>query len=98
MLNNNNDIIVESLCNCDIFKPEIDMKVECKIDMIHVNGIFVSKYKIKILIPESSNNYSYKQSHFIYNGKSYNVNDTITIRIVNIRYDKYTYSCIGKLI
>jgi len=98
MLNNNNDIIVESLCNCDIFKPEIDMNVECKIDMIHINGIFVSKYKIKILIPESSNNYSYKQNHFIYNKKSYYVNDNITIRIINIRYDKHTYSCIGKLI
>ena len=97
-INNNTEIIIESLCNCVIFKPEIGMKVKCIIDMIHVNGIFVSKYKIKILIPSSSNDYEYKHDSFIVENKEYRIGDEIDIEIVNIRYDKYIYSCIGKLI
>ncbi len=97
-LNNNNQIIVESLCDCDIFKPEIGMKISCVIDMIHVNGIFVSKYKIKILIPSSNNGYEYCNNTFKVDGEEYSVGDSIDVEIVNIRYDKFVYSCIGKLI
>jgi DNA-directed RNA polymerase subunit E'/Rpb7 len=97
-LNNDSQIIVESLCNCNIFKPDIGMKVDCVIDMIHINGIFVSKYTIKILIPSSNNNYEYCNNSFKMGGKEFKVGDTIQIEIVNIRYDKYIYSCIGKLI
>ena len=97
-INNNTEIIVESLCDCLIFKPEIGLKVRCAIDMIHVNGIFVSKYTIKILIPSSTNEYEYKHDSFIVGDKEYNIGDEIDIEIVNIRYDKYIYSCIGKLI
>lgn len=97
-ISNNTEIIVESLCNCVIFKPEIGLIVRCTIDMIHVNGIFVSKYKIKILIPSSTNEYEYKHESFIVDDKEYRLGDDIDIEIVNIRYDKYIYSCIGKLI
>ena len=97
-ISNNSDIIVESLCNCIIFKPEIGSRVRCTIDMIHVNGIFVSKYKIKILIPSSINEYEYKHETFVVGDEEYRIGDEIDIEIVNIRYDKYIYSCIGKLI
>ena len=97
-INNSTEIIIESLCNCEIFKPEIGLNVRCVIDMIHVNGIFVSKYKIKILIPSSTNEYEYKYESFVVGGKEYRIGDDIEIEIVNIRYDKYVYSCIGKLI
>lgn len=97
-INNSTEIIVESLCNCEIFKPEIGLKVRCIIDMIHVNGIFVSKYKIKILIPSSTNEYEYKYESFVVGEKEYKIGNDIEIEIVNIRYDKYVYSCIGKLI
>jgi DNA-directed RNA polymerase subunit E'/Rpb7 len=97
-LNNNSEIIVESLCNCNIFKPEVGVIVKCVIDMIHINGIFVSIYKVKILIPSSSNEYEYFGNSFKIKNKTYNVGDELNIEIVNIRYDKYVYSCIGKLI
>ena len=97
-INNSTEIIIESLCNCEIFKPEIGLNVRCVIDMIHVNGIFVSKYKIKILIPSSTNEYEYKYESFVVGEKEYRIGDDIEIEIVNIRYDKYVYSCIGKLI
>ena len=97
-ISNNTEIIVESLCNCVIFKPEIGLKVRCIIDMIHINGIFVSKYKIKILIPSSTNEYEYKHESFVVGDEEYRIGDEIDVEIVNIRYDKYIYSCIGKLI
>jgi DNA-directed RNA polymerase subunit E'/Rpb7 len=97
-LNNNSEIIVESLCNCNIFKPEVGLKINCVIDMIHINGIFVSIYKIKILIPSTTNQYEYLGNSFKINNIQYNIGDYIDIEIVNIRYDKYVYSCIGKLI
>tara|TARA_Y100000591_G_scaffold329343_2_gene357707 strand:+ start:358 stop:822 length:465 start_codon:yes stop_codon:yes gene_type:complete len=97
-LNNNSEIIVESLCDCDIFKPILGMKVRCIIDMIHINGIFVSKYEIKILIP-SSDDYEYHKDFFkTRDGSKYSIGDELDIEIVNIRYDKFIYSCIGKLI
>lgn len=97
-LNNQSEIVVESLCECEMFKPEIDATITCVIDMIHVNGIFVSKYDIKILIPSNSNDYVYNVNVFSVNGKEYKIGDDIDIIIVNIRYDKNVYSCIGKLI
>jgi len=97
-LDNNSQIVVESLCSCQIFKPEIGMKVTCTINMIHVNGIFVNKYDIKILVPSSNNDYEYNNDSFKFNNKKYKVGDNLDIEIINIRYDKSVYSCIGKLI
>ena len=97
-LNNNSNIIVESLCDCDIFKPDVGIKVRGVIDMIHINGIFVRKYEIKILIPSSGNDYTYCDNTFKYGGKEYKKGDEIDVEIINIRYDKFIYSCIGKLI
>ena len=74
------------------------MKVNCIIDMIHINGIFVSKHDIKILIPSSTNEYEYNNDSFKIGTTNYEVGDSINIEIINIRYDKYIYSCIGKLI
>jgi hypothetical protein len=97
-LNNNSEIVIESLCDCNIFKPEVGIKVNCVIDMIHINGIFVRKYEIKILLPSSNNDYEYIGNSFKVGKKEYNIGDEIEIEIVNIRYDKFIYSCIGKLI
>lgn len=97
-ISNNTEIVVESLCDCVIFKPNIGLTVTCTIDMIHINGIFVSKYKIKILIPSSTNEYEYRHDSFVVDGEEYKIGDKIDIEIVNIRYDKFIYSCIGKLI
>tara|TARA_Y100000591_G_C21702498_1_gene629025 strand:- start:369 stop:833 length:465 start_codon:yes stop_codon:yes gene_type:complete len=97
-LNNNSEIVIESLCDCDLFKPEVGMIVNCVIDMIHVNGIFVRKYEIKILLPSTSNDYEYIGNSFKVGNKEYKIGDNIDVEIVNIRYDKFIYSCIGKLI
>ena len=96
-IDNNNQIIVKSYCNCDIFKPEVGSIIDCTINLIHINGIFLNKYGIKIIVP-SSNDYQYSQSKIIYNNKHYIVGDTITIKIIDVRYDKFTYSCVGNLI
>ena len=97
-LDNNSQIVVESLCYCNMFKPEIGMKVTCTINMIHVNGIFVTKYDIKILVQSSNNDYEYNNDSFKFNNERYKVGDSLDIEIINIRYDKCVYSCIGKLI
>lgn len=97
-INNNSEIIVESLCDCNIFKPDVGIQVRCVIDMIHINGIFVRIHKIKILIPSSTNDYEYLGNSFKIKDKMYKVGDELDVEIVNVRYDKYIYSCIGKLI
>ena len=97
MLDKANNIIIRSLCNCNIFKPIIGNQLVCKIDMIHINGIFVSKYDIRILIP-SSDSYTYNNNTFTYKDKLYNKGDEICIELINIRFEKYIYTCIAKLV
>jgi hypothetical protein len=96
-LSNNNEIIVVSECNCNIIKPEKGLELSCKIDMIHVNGIFVNMRGIKMLIP-NSDDYNYNNEYFIYKEDTYKIGDEIMVEIVNVRYDKFVYTCIGKLI
>lgn len=96
-INNCNEIIIKSKCDCVVFKPVVGMKLECKIDLIHINGLFLNTFGIKIMVP-SSDNYIYKHDHIIFNNVKYNVGDNINICIVNVRFYKNIYSCIGKLI
>ena len=96
-INNNNDIIIVSKCNCSIFKPIPNMEVNCKIDLIHVNGLFMSKYDIKIMVPKSDE-YIFKSDHILINNKKYIVGNNLDIIIIDVRYYKNIYSCIGKLI
>jgi hypothetical protein len=96
-LNNSNEIIIKSKCDCIVFKPIVGMELDCKIDLIHINGLFLNKYGIKIMVP-SSGDYIYKQDHIVLNNVKYKVNDNISISIVNVRFYKNIYSCIGKLI
>ena len=97
LLTNNNQIDMISVCECDIIKPEIDMEVECVIDMIHVNGIFVNMCGIKMLIP-NSDEYEYYNEYFVYKNNKYIIGDNIKVKIINVRYDRYMYTCIGNLI
>jgi DNA-directed RNA polymerase subunit E'/Rpb7 len=96
-INNNNEIIVESYCNCDVFKPVIGMEVECIISLIHVNGIFMGKHGVKMIV-SSSDDYEYSENKFRCDDKDYVVGDSISVTIVDVRYDKFSYSCVGKLI
>ena len=96
-IDNETNIIVKSYCNCKVFKPVVGMEVECKIDIIHVHGIFLSNNGIKMIVP-SSDNYRYEINKFIFGTREYIVGDKIRIKIMNVRYDKFTYSCVGKLI
>lgn len=97
VINNNNDIIVKSKCECEIFNPIVGDDMDCNIDLIHINGVFMSKYGIKIIVP-SSDDYKYNSNYIEVGGRKFRVGDNITIRIVNVRYDKFTYSCIGKIL
>ena len=96
-IDTNNNIMVNSLCDCEIFKPVIGAQLECQIDMIHINGIFVSKYDIKILIM-SNESYTYNNNKFTYKDKVYVKGDSILVEITNVRFEKYVYTCIGKLV
>tara|TARA_E500000331_G_C16871504_1_gene546403 strand:+ start:50 stop:283 length:234 start_codon:yes stop_codon:yes gene_type:complete len=73
------------------------MEVNCKIDLIHVNGLFMSKYDIKIMVPKTDD-YIFKSDHIMINNKKYIVGDLLDILIIDVRYYKNIYSCIGKLI
>jgi hypothetical protein len=97
ILDKNNNIIINSLCDCNIFKPEISLQLECMIDMIHINGIFVSKYNIKILIL-SNDSYTYNNNTFTYKDQVYNKGDNILVEITNVRFEKNIYTCIGTLV
>lgn len=96
-INNNNDIIIISNCDCTIFKPIPNMEVNCKIDLIHVNGLFMSKYDIKIMVPKTDD-YIFNTDYILINNKKYIVGDLLDIIIIDVRYYKNIYSCIGKLI
>lgn len=96
-INKDNQTVIQSKCDCEIFKPEVGMEISCLIDIIHINGIFLSKHGVKIIVP-SSDSYIYEDNKFVYNNEEYLVGDSICIKIIDVRYDKFTYSCVGKLI
>ena len=97
VINSNNEIVVKSKCDCDIYNPVVGDDMECTIDLIHINGIFMSKYGIKIIVP-SSDDYKYNPGYIEVGDKKFEVGDDITIHIINVRYDKFAYSCIGKIL
>tara|TARA_Y100000114_G_C11672134_1_gene284297 strand:- start:190 stop:648 length:459 start_codon:yes stop_codon:yes gene_type:complete len=94
----NGHIIIKLLCYCDVFKPSVGDIVNCKVNMIHLNGIFVSIYNIKILLPNKDNIFNIQNNICIYNNRNINIGDYINVVIKNIRFDNFNYTCIGNII
>lgn len=95
---NNGVVSLKLLCECDVYKPIIDDTVNCKVEMIHINGIFVTKYNIKILIPNTLNIFEIRNNKCIYNEKEINIGDNIDITIKQIRFDNLNFTCIGDIV
>lgn len=91
----NGDTNIKLLCDCDVYKPVIEDVIKCKVDMIHINGIFVSLYNIKILIPNKDNIFDIKNNVCFYKNLEINIGDYIDIIIRNIRFENFNYTCIG---
>ena len=97
-ININNNLVLKVLCLVDLLKIEHDKEINnCKVVMIHNNGIFVNRFKIKILIPNNEENtFTYINNTCKYKNKIINLGDLIDIIIVDIRFEKNEYTCIGK--
>lgn len=93
----NGNVNIKMLCDCDVFKPIVDNVISCKVDMIHLNGIFVSIHNIKILIPNKNNMFDIRDNVCMYKDKSINIGDYIDIIIKHIRFDNNSYTCIGEI-
>tara|TARA_Y100000389_G_scaffold109146_1_gene106225 strand:- start:392 stop:850 length:459 start_codon:yes stop_codon:yes gene_type:complete len=95
-IDHNFDVRVKTLCDVDIIKLVKDIILEdCEIIMIHNNGIFVKKYTIKILIPNTDNVFDYNNNTCHYKDKLFECGDKISVQIQDIRFEKNEYTCIG---
>lgn len=96
-------ILVE-IC-CKVFLPKINMKFNACIDIIFTHGIFIHRDKIRILIPmiNIENKWKIKKdfsSCFLVHKETNNTlkkGDIINICLVDVRFEKDGYSCIGEL-
>ena len=94
----NGDVFIKILCECDVYKPTIDDVIKCKVNMIHINGIFVNKYNIKILIPNILNTFDINNNICKYKDKIINIDDEIDVIIKQIRFENFNFTCIGNIV
>ena len=92
------DVFVKLLCECDVYKPTVNDVIRCKVNMIHVNGIFVNKYNIKILIPNILNIFDINNNICKYEDKIINIDDEINVVIKQIRFENFNFTCIGNIV
>lgn len=91
--------IVDVLFNALTIKPTIGKEFECIVNMIFPQGIFAEYMNIQIVIPASElTEFVYDNQTFFKSDKVIKIGDKIKIRIVNTRYKKHKFSCIGSLI
>ena len=87
----------------ETLKPEKDKEYMGVVCMNFTGGILLDiKNKIKVVIPTSCLQdfiFNAQEKKYIHNFKNYviNENDEIKICIVNVRYAKQKFSCIGEL-
>lgn len=90
---------------CMVFLPKIGMMFHVDIDIIFAHGIFIHRDKIRILIPMVNLEDSWSiQKDFTTNrlvhksdGRVLKKGNHILIRLVDVRFEKDGYSCIGEL-
>ena len=95
-IDTNYNLKIKTLCDTNIIKLDKGIILrDCKITMIHNNGIFVNKYTIKILIPNNDNLFEYENNSCRYKDKVLKCGDSIEVKIQDIRFEKNEYTCIG---
>jgi len=87
-----------------VFLPTVGMEFNMCIDLIFTHGIFAQRDKIRILIPITSmEGWTIVKdftSHRLVNTKEHQtlkINDNVQVRLVDVRFEKNGYSCIGEL-
>ena len=91
-------VVVKMLCECDVYKPKIDDIITCNVNMIHLNGIFVNKYNIKILVPNTLDIFDIRDNKCVYKDKTINIGDDIDVIIKQIRFENFNFTCIANII
>ena len=101
----NEDVELYFTCNCnvDVLKPTKDKELDLKVTMIFVHGIFCQLNNLKLLIPQDElTNYIFdgQEKKYIHKNSKREIknNDTIKTKIIDIRYKKKNFNCIGQII
>jgi len=88
-----------------VFYPSVGMKLEVNIDIIFSHGIFINKDKIRILVPintmegwEMVKDFSSQRMVHASTQKVLKKGDLIFIELMECRFEKDGFSCIGKLL
>ena len=97
-------ILVE--ISCMVFLPKIDMTFHVDIDIIFTHGIFIHRDKIRILIPMVNMedcwtiHKDFTTNRLVHrsDGRVLKTGNRIHVRLVDVRFEKDGYSCIGELI
>tara|TARA_B100000073_G_C23696443_1_gene558547 strand:+ start:375 stop:851 length:477 start_codon:yes stop_codon:yes gene_type:complete len=98
--NNTANVLFQIQFKANTLKPEIGIKLKCKIDMIFIHGIFAGINNLKVLIPVSTlTDYKFNTDKYIHKKtkKELYKGDEIIIELTDIRYNKQNYHCIGKI-
>ena len=100
--NATNMIVFTVIFEAITLNPKIGSILSGKVISVHTSGIFVEiKEKIKVLVAESSmEGMTYDANTLTYKSKigCIKKNDTVNIKITDIRYQNKKISCIGTLI
>lgn len=97
-----NSLVVYNVTyQADTIKPEKGLVLSGKICMIFPQGIFVNIIdKMKILIPVNNlESYTFEDGNFVAENKHDLILDTnVDIEITMVKYEKKSFSCIGKIL
>lgn len=94
----NGSNIITAIVEANTFLPKVGLTIDCIVTMIFPQCIFAEYIDLKVVIPSSElKNYTYINQMFKYNEKIIKVGDIIKVDILNVRYKKQKFSCIGKL-
>ena len=97
--NNGSNIVIIKL-EAQTFLPKVGLVIDGIVNMIFPQCIFAKYLDIKFVIPANNielKDFTYENQIFKNNNYIIQIGDIIKIEIVNIRYTKKQFSCIGKL-
>jgi DNA-directed RNA polymerase subunit E'/Rpb7 len=98
----NSLIIFDVTYEAEVLRPKKGDVLSGKVCMVFQHGIFIDVYgKMKVLVPATiMSEYTYQSSDnsFVCGERDIIKNEIcISVKIVDIKYDKKQFSCIGKL-
>lgn len=99
------DVQLHFTCNCNvnILKPSVKDQIKFKVTMMFIHGIFCQLNNLKVLIPHDQlKKFTFDSKNKIYISEDkkteIKINDEIIVEIIDIRYKKKNFNCIGKII